>query len=263
MNSPIDVISYVDGLSVKKNSLPTPKLILLSILAGMYIALGGALSQFVSAGFSVESGFGPGVGKFLSGVFFPIGLILIVLVGGELFTGNVAYMVVGVQRKMITFGGLLRNWVIVYLFNFLGALLFAYFFVYQCGLLHDDPWQASIVGTGMKKVGLTWGTAFLKGIAANWLVCLALWLGYSAKDMLGRVVGIWIPVMAFVTMGYEHSIANMFYLPMAMMSGADIGISEMITSNLIPVTLGNIVGGGLFVGAAYAYLYGRKNNGDN
>lgn len=258
MNSPLDVISYVDSLAVKKNSLPTPKLIILSFLAGMYIALGGVLSQYVSAGFTDLGGFGPGVGKFLSGAFFPIGLILIVLVGGELFTGNVAYMVVGVQRKLITFGDLLRNWGIVYVFNFVGAFFFTYFLVYLCGILDQDPWLTSILSGGMKKVSLSWSVAFLKGIAANWLVCLALWLGYSAKDMLGRLVGIWVPVMAFVTLGYEHSIANMFYLPMAMLSGAEFTIEEMVFNNLVPVTIGNIVGGGLFVGSVYAYLYGAK-----
>lgn len=260
MNSPVDVISYVDGLSIKKNNLPTPKLMLLSILAGMYIGLGGALSKFVSAGFSEATGFNAGIEMFISGAFFPIGLILIVLVGGELFTGNVAYMTVGVQRGSIKISDLLRNWGYVYLFNFVGALFFAYFFVHLSGLMSHDPLESSIIGTGMKKISYQWHVAFLKGITANWLVCLSLWLGYSSKDMLGRLVGIWIPVMAFVTLGYEHSIANMFYLPMAMMTGADISIAGMIVRNLIPVTLGNIVGGGLFVGSVYAYLYGIKKN---
>lgn len=259
MNSPIDVISYVDSLAVKKRQLPLHKVIILSILAGMYIALGGVLSQYVSAGFDSTGTWGPGVGKFLSGAFFPIGLILIVLVGGELFTGNVAYMVVGVQRRVISFRDLMQNWIIVYLFNFVGALFFTYFLVYFCGLLGDDPWRNSIAGVGTKKVSLPWMVAFAKGIGANWLVCLALWLGYSSKEMFGRVVGIWIPVMAFVTLGYEHSIANMFYLPMAMLNGADFSIAQMLFDNLVPVTLGNIVGGGLFVGSVYAYLYGKQS----
>ena len=108
------------------------------------------------------------------------------------------------------------------------------------------------------KVSQPWHVIFLKGIGANWLVCLAIWLGMSSNEMFGRLVGLWLPVMVFVTLGFEHSIANMFYIPMGIMSGADVTVWEMVWNNLIPATLGNIVGGAILVGMVYSYAYGSK-----
>lgn len=202
----------------------------------------------------------PGLAKFLAGAFFPIGLMLIILVGGELFTGNNAYLVTGARRGVIPWSYVGYNWTVIYFSNLIGALFFSYLFIHLTGMLSADPWHSAIIGIGEGKVSQAWHVIFLKGIVANWLVCLAVWLGLSSKDMIGRLVGLWVPVMAFVTLGYEHSIANMFYIPMAMMTGADFTVGEAIWNNFIPSTLGNIVGGGLFVGAAYSYLYGKKKN---
>lgn len=248
----------VESAALKKSKTPFSKLVVLSLLGGIYIALGGLLSLFVAYGSPELTAFAPSVTKLIAGALFPIGLMLIVLVGAELFTGNTMYLVVGARRGVISWRYLLYNWGIVYVGNMVGALLFSYFLVHLTGLVAEEPLRSVVQGIAYGKVSYGWMVVFLKGIGANWLVCLALMLGFSAKDMLGRLVGIWWPVMAFVTLGFEHSVANMFYFPIAMMSGAEVGVWEAIWNNLIPATLGNIVGGGLFVGALYSWMYGEK-----
>lgn len=258
INTANEVIELTEGMALKKYHTPLPKLILLGLLAGVYISLGGYLSLLMGYGMPEVNAVAPSVGKFLAGAFFPIGLILIILVGAELFTGNTAYLVPAVRRGLIPWSYLPYNWIIVYVANLLGALLFCYLFLHLTGMVSSEPWRSALITMAEGKVSMPWHVVFLKGIGANFMVCIAVWLGLSSKSMLGRMVGIWLPVMAFVTMGYEHSIANMFYLPMAMMSGADIGVWEAIRANFIPATLGNIVGGALCVGAVYSYLYSKK-----
>lgn len=257
-NSPNEVLLLTEGMALKKYKTPLFKLGLLGVLGGAYIALGGWLSFYVSNGMPAITDGNPALVKFIQGCLFPVGLILIILVGGELFTGNTAYLVAGARKGVIPWSYLATNWTIVWLTNFVGALLLCFFLIKQTHMLESDPWLSGIIGTATGKVSQPWITIFLKGIGANWLVCLAVWLGLSSKEMLGRLVGLWLPVMVFVTLGYEHSIANMFYIPMGIMSGADITIGEMVWNNLIPATLGNIVGGSIFVGLLYSYLYMEK-----
>lgn len=123
------------------------------------------------------------------------------------------------------------------------------------GLIANDPWRAYLIGLSEAKVNQEFMTVFWKGVGANWLVCLGMYMGYAGKDIIGRAIGIWIPVMLFVTFGYEHSIANMFFIPAAIYSGADITWSTFLTNNLLPATLGNLVGGALLVGCVYWYLF--------
>ncbi|WP_304479697.1 formate/nitrite transporter family protein, partial [uncultured Duncaniella sp.] len=130
-----------------------------------------------------------------------------------------------------------------------------YIMVYACGLTSSAPYHEAIINIAKAKVSMTWLTVFIKGIGANWCVCLAVWLALSGKTFFEKALGCWLPVMAFVVLGYEHSIANMFFIPLGMMEGAGIGIIEAITANLIPATLGNIVGGALLVGAVNAYIH--------
>lgn len=254
INNTVEIVNLAEQMAVKKAGLPLAHVVLSGLLAGAYISLGGVLATYMSAGMPALTEGSPAAVTFLAGAFFPIALILIVLVGAELFTGNTAYMAVGLQRRVVAPSAVLRNWGIVWCANFIGAVSFSYFLVHLTGVLEAEPWHSAAIATGMKKVSLPFGEAFLKGIGANWLVCLALWLGFSSRSMMGRVLGLWLPVMAFVTLGMEHSIANMYYLPMALLSGADFGVGEMLLRNLLPVTLGNIVGGAVLVGGVYAYL---------
>ncbi|MDO5035791.1 MAG: formate/nitrite transporter family protein [Porphyromonas sp.] len=258
INTAPEVQQLAVQAAVKKYQTPTAKLIALAILAGAYIALGGALSVIVSYGSPAMTEAVPSLTKFLAGAFFPIGLILISLVGGELFTGNTFYLVAGARTGAIPQRYIAQNWLIVYFGNLIGAVAFSYFFVEVSGLMDSGHLTQVIQEIGYGKVSQSWAVIFFKGIAANWLVCLALALGFASRSMFGRLVGTWLPVMAFVTLGYEHSIANMFYIPTAVMRGAEIGLWEAIWNNFIPSTLGNIIGGGLLVGALYSWLYGGK-----
>lgn len=144
-----------------------------------------------------------------------------------------------------------------FLFNFVGAQIVAYFLSSGIGFFANEPWQGYLHQYAETKVDQDFIKVFVKGIGANWLVCLGMWMGYASKDIIGKCIGIWIPVMLFVTLGYEHSIANMFFIPAAIYSGADITWSNFLLQNLLPATLGNLVGGAGLVGCVYWYLYLR------
>lgn len=240
-------------------STDTPRLLVSSCMAGIYISIGGILSLMLGFGFPEASACNPSLQRLLSGASFPIGLILVVVLGAELFTGNNAVLVPSMVTRSHGPGLTLRNWALVYAGNFAGAISFTYFMVYLCGLTSSGPWHDAIVGIAQAKVSMGWWTVFLKGIGANFFVCLAVWLALSGKTLLEKAFGCWLPVMAFVVLGYEHSIANMFYIPLGMMEGADVGVMQSITANFIPATLGNIAGGALLVGAVNSYLQLKKS----
>lgn len=249
------------GAAKAKLTVNNPsRLLLASCLAGVYIALGGILSLIVGYGFPEMTAANPAVQKLLSGCMFPIGLILVVVLGAELFTGNNALLIPSYAKGSHSFGLVIRNWVMVYFGNFIGAIAFTYIMVYACGLTASSPYHEAIMNIAKAKVSMTWLTVFIKGIGANWCVCLAVWLALSGKTFFEKALGCWLPVMAFVVLGYEHSIANMFFIPLGMMEGADVGIMEAITANLIPATLGNIAGGALLVGAVNAYIHEIRKN---
>lgn len=237
-----------------------PRLMLQAVLAGAFIAFGGTLALVVGSGFPGVAADNPGVQKLLSGAMFPIGLILTVVLGAELFTGNNALLVPAFMRRKASAADVLTNWTIVYIGNFAGAILFTYFMVYKAGLIDAEPWHRSIIATATAKTSMGWWTVFIKGVGANWCVCLAVWLALSGKTLVDKCLGCWLPVMAFVALGYEHSIANMFYIPAGMLAGADISCGHAVTANLIPATLGNIAGGALLVGCVHSYIH-LKNDG--
>jgi len=243
---------------VKLRSASFNRFIILTMLAGIYIAFGGILSLTLGYGFPETTAGNPGFQKLLSGAAFPIGLILVVVLGAELFTGNNALLMPPLLTRRCSIADVLVNWTLVWIGNFMGALLFVYFMVYLTGLTAIEPYHSAIINIANAKVSMPWGTVLLKGIGANWCVCLAIWLAMSAKSSGAKMFGCWFPVMAFVALGYEHSIANMFFIPCGILEGADISTWEMIWSNLIPATLGNIIGGAVFVGCVHSYLYLNK-----
>lgn len=243
---------------VKLRSASFNRFIILTMLAGIYIAFGGILSLTLGYGFPETTAGNPGLQKLLSGAAFPIGLILVVVLGAELFTGNNALLMPPLLTRRCSIADVLVNWTLVWIGNFMGALLFVYFMVYLTGLTAIEPYHSAIINIANAKVSMPWGTVLLKGIGANWCVCLAIWLAMSAKSSGAKMFGCWFPVMAFVALGYEHSIANMFFIPCGILEGADISTWEMIWRNLIPATLGNIIGGAVFVGCVHSYLYLNK-----
>ncbi len=231
------------------------RLMVSAFLAGAYISLGGILSVILGWGFPGATADNPALQRIIAGAAFPIGLILVVVLGAELFTGNNALLIPSYARGDHSAATIARNWILVYLGNLAGALAFTYFMVYKCGLTAADPWHSAVVRVAEAKVSMPWMTVFLKGIGANWCVCLAVWLALSGKTLVEKAFGCWLPVMAFVALGYEHCIANMFFIPLGMLEGADITVMQSVTANFIPSTLGNIAGGALLVGAVNAYLH--------
>lgn len=264
INSPKDVINAAVEAGTKKAELSSgnyKKLTVLSILAGIYISMGGVLSLIIGFGFPEITSQNPSLQRLLSGAMFPIGLILVVVLGAELFTGNNALLIPSYMAKRHSFNAVLKNWVMVYFGNFIGAIMFTYLFVYLSGLTASEPYHGAIVKVAEAKVlSMSWLTVFLKGIGANWFVCLAVWLALSGKSLLAKMAGCWLPVMAFVALGYEHSIANMFFIPAGMLEGAEVTIAQAVLNNFIPATLGNIIGGAVFVGGVHAYLHLDKKN---
>lgn len=255
MRSPQEIVQYINKSALIKEDVPLGKLVILGTLGGAYISIGALLSVMIGYGLPDVVLSNPGVVKLLMGATFPVGLIMIVLAGGELFTGCCAYFVPNVIGGRQSLKTMIRYCSIVWITNFIGALLFGYFLVYLPHLSHYQPTLDGFLRIAEAKCSNPFYITVLKGIGANWLVCLAVWLGMASKSVGGKIIGIWFPVMTFVAIGYEHSVANMFFIPMAMFEGFELSIGELFVKNLIPATLGNIVGGSLLVGAAYAYLY--------
>lgn len=256
--TPRDIVSAVDGIGCAKAGLDAGRLLVLGFLAGAYIAFGGLLAVIVGGGAAGIGAANPGLQKFIFAAVFPVGLMLVVIAGAELFTGNAATCIPAALSGRITWRSVLRNWGLSYLGNFAGSLAVAYFLTFLTGLLLKDPWLASITGIAEGKVAQDFWVLLLKGIGCNWLVCLAVWLAVSAEDVAGKILGIWFPIMAFVAIGFEHSVANMFFIPAGMWYGAPVSWAQFLLGNLVPVTIGNIIGGALFVGVVYWYLYADK-----
>jgi len=255
IRTPSEIYLYMSHSGNEKARMTILQLSLSAILGGMFISLGTLLGMEV-AGLSATS---LGFTKFLFGALFPMGFIAITITGADLFTSDCAYGFLAWRQREINAGLLIRYWVLAWVFNFVGALLTAWLFGLQTHLLTNDGATQFLISIATGKVSHTFWVTFVKGILANMMVCTAVILGLSAKeDAFGRIFGIWLMVMAFVVMGMEHSIANMFIIPAAMMAGANITIGQFVFNNLIPATLGNIVGGVLLIAWPYALIHLSK-----
>jgi len=259
--SPVETAKAIAATAGAKNSAKAINVILLSFLAGAYIAFGGLLAEVASAGM-LGAGAPLGLEKWVFGAVFPVGLIIVVIAGSELFTGNVMFMTLGVLDGKASVGGLAKNWIISWIFNFVGALFVAYVLAFMGGIMPTDASAPAYcitekaINVATAKVGMTFEAAMIKGIGCNWLVCLAVWLANASDDVIGKIVGIWFPIMAFVCIGFEHSVANLFFIPLGMFLGAD-GVTwcTILINNLLPVTIGNIIGGAVFVACIYWITY--------
>jgi formate transporter len=252
---PAQVALLVEQIGVKKATLPTVPTLALGVLAGAFIAFGAMFSMLALTGSLL--GFGPS--RVLAGLAFSLGLVLVVVGGAELFTGNNLVVMAWAASK-ITTGQLLRNWALVYVANLVGALGSALMMWWSGALgLAGGGVAETAIAIAQAKVALGFTEALFRGILCNVLVCLAVWLSFAAHDVPGKVLAIIFPISAFVALGFEHSVANMYLIPIAMLAGAD-GVSLVgFIGNLLPVTLGNIVGGGVLVALVYwlVYLRGR------
>ncbi len=255
-----------------KASLATGKLLVLAVLAGAFIAMGAVFATTVTAG-SGELAFG--VTRLLAGLTFSLGLILVVVAGAELFTGDNLIVMAWAGRRVTT-GRLLLIWLLVYVGNFAGALATAVL-VYLSGQYEFGGGAVGeqALAIAVAKTDLEFGQAFVLGMLCNALVCLAVWLTYSARSTTDKILAVVPPIAAFVAAGFEHCVANMYFIPAGLLiknndtwlaglqDAPDLsGLtwSSFLLDNLVPVTLGNIVGGAIMVGAVYWFVYLR--NGD-
>lgn len=246
--------------ALNKSKLPFLQFAIAAIFGGAFIALGGLLTVMVAGGMAEVAIANPGLVKFVSGALFPVGLIMVSLTGADLFTSNCAGLAFPMMKKELSIQAVLKILLLSYLLNFVGAQFIAFVLSANVGLFDNDPWQSYLHHYSESKMNQDFGRVFVKGIGANWLVCLGMFMGYTAKDVAGKSIAIWIPIMIFVVLGYEHSIANMFFIPAAIYSGADITWGQFLSQNLLPATLGNLVGGMLLVGMVYWYLFLRPQD---
>ena len=256
MLAPAAIVDYVEHSALDKAAMPLARLGVMAMIGGMFISLGGLLALIVAGGSPELMANNPGLGKFVFGAVFPLGFIAVVLTGVDLFTSNCATQMVPLQRAKLVWQDVTRVWGISYAGNFIGAVFTAWAFAYMTGVFKpDDAATHYLLSLAQHKLENPFVVTFFKGILANVLVCVAAWQAYSAKDTLGRMMGIWLPVMAFVALGMEHSIANMFFIPAAMLVGLDVSWGDFVWNNLLPATLGNVVGGALFIGLPYAWIF--------
>lgn len=259
--TPAETIKTFVGIGNDKSHLPIGKMTLLGILAGAYIGFGAHLSTTATTGTVDYIGYG--LTKVIGGSVFSLGLMLVVIAGAELFTGN-NLMTISLLQKRITFTDLCRNWFVVYIANLIGALLVA-LLVYYAGLNGDGaqltPVGQAAITLAKTKANLPLLQIVFRGILANWLVCLAVILSTASRDIVSKMMACLFPIMAFVAMGCEHSIANMYFLPAGLLAahGTVVGLTIMqAIVNIGAATLGNVIGGALFVGVIYWYLYARE-----
>ncbi|MCD6486694.1 MAG: formate/nitrite transporter family protein [Syntrophobacterales bacterium] len=286
-NPPAKMVALVGNAGVGKAKLSVFNLLLRGFMAGAYIAIGGALCTVCVTG--VAAHLGPGIAKLIGGAVFPVGLIAIVLTGMELFTGDCMIVPMAAMMKKITWSAVMRNWVWVYIGNLVGSLAYAYLMAVGPFVSGQADGTMAVNAFGMTAVGIAAGkilgykavgiaglwSCFMKAIGCNFLVNIALLLAITADDVVGKFFGIWFPIMAFVASGFEHCVANMYFLPAGkflsdwypaviakkgglLLANGGLSWSDIWLWNLIPVTIGNIFGGFLFIGVAYFLMF-RKD----
>ncbi|NLM83280.1 MAG: formate/nitrite transporter family protein [Clostridiales bacterium] len=272
MHSPKENAEYYLSVGETKANLPAVKAIILGILAGMFIALASVTSTIASS--TIQNA---AVAKLVSGLVFPGGLAMVLIAGSELFTGN-TLLVIPLLAGRIKVRQMLKNWVCVYIGNYIGSLIIA-LLVVNGGVISAFANQAAVstINIAVGKVTMTFSAALFKGILCNFLVCIAVWMAYMAKDVTGKIVGLFFPIMFFVTSGYEHSVANMYYVTAGLLARTNpiylaaaqtaneslnvgaLTVGNMLIKNLLPVTIGNILGSVVFICLPYWFCYLRNS----
>lgn len=263
MNQPNEIALNYINVAKSKTSQMWYKTLLLAVLAGAFIALGAVLATVAGAGFSGSQA------ALIKGAVFPLGLILVTVCGAELFTGN-CLLIAPLINRDIKITGMLKNWGIAYGGNLIGSVLIAVLAVFGhvFGTKGGDGVAQAVnacINTAAAKSTMAFSDAFVRGILCNMLVCLAVWAAMASKNIGGKILAVYMPVFAFVVCGFEHSVANMYYLTAGLMAGAEysITVAGLTLGNallycLLPSTLGNIIGGGL-IAVTYKFVYLKRN----
>ncbi|MBQ2616974.1 MAG: formate/nitrite transporter family protein [Synergistaceae bacterium] len=270
--SPSEIADFTVNAGIKKANLSALNQFILGILAGAFIAFGAQASNMATHTIADVA-----TAKLIGGLIFPAGLILVLMAGAELFTGN-NLMILALCERKITLIQLLRSWVVVYAGNLVGSVLIAILISWSGQLNYTGGLLGAVtIKAAAGKVALPFFPAVVLGVLCNGLVCLAVWTSFGAKDGISKAVCVFFPIWTFVASGFEHSVANMYYIAAgifakcnpsyvakAIEAGASQSVidalnwSSMFTGNLIPVTLGNIIGGAGFVGLVYWFVYKKK-----
>lgn len=260
MNQPKEIAANYITIAKGKTALAWYKIAVLAVLAGAFIALGGALATVAG------SAVGGDRAILVKGAVFPLGLMLVVVCGAELFTGN-CLLLAPLCTKDIKASGMLKNWGIAYIGNFIGAVVIALLIVYSRA--YDAQTAQAAVALVAKKCEMNFGYALLKGILCNMLVCLAVWAAMASKSAGGKILAVYLPVFAFVVCGFEHSIANMYYIVSGFMAAGEYGIAfagsnfgNGLLNGLLAPTIGNIIGGGLIALAYWVVYFKREKPSD-
>lgn len=270
MLMPAEVAEYTVNAGIKKATTPTKKVLASAFLAGAYIAFGSLGS--VGAAYNLLANPATyGLGKALAGLMFPAGLMFVLIAGADLFTGNILITLAALKKK-VTWGQAFKNWGLVWLGNLAGGVVVAYL-VSLSGVFDwsNGLYGGVIVKNAIGKLGFSWTAAIASGILCNWIVCATVWMTYAAKDVTGKVFTGFFGVFLFVCTGFEHSVANMAYLFAGLFSKANpayleaahktaqdaaaINLPSIFVNNLIPVTIGNILGGAIFVAGVYYFIF--------
>jgi formate/nitrite transporter len=263
--TPDQIATTAVNAGVAKANLSPGRMLGGSILAGAYIAFAGLLGIVVTAGMPVATW--GNMPTLIFGAVFSLGLILVVIAGSELVTGNMALLPLALTSRRTTGGRVVLSLVLVTIGNLIGSLLIAYFFAVKTGVIGSGHSAAGSAGalTFAKLVAVAKGKAvtetslqiFLRAIGCNWLVCLAVWMAFAAEDIAGKILAIFFPIMAFVAMGFDHVVANMFFLPAALFAHVPGITTGDVVHNLVLAWVGNLIGASVFVAGFYWFLYLR------
>lgn len=256
MNSPAQIAKNYVEIGVGKVKLNIIKMFLLAVMAGIFISAAGIASS--AADVSVEAA---SVAKLISALLFPAGLAMVLIAGSELFTGN-CLLIIPLMEKRVSIGNVMKNLIVVYLGNLVGSLLFTLLLAYGGVFsLFDEKLAVMCVSTAVTKCGISFSQAVIRGILCNIFVCIAVWMSFAAATVPGKIMGMYFPIMLFVLCGFEHCVANMGYIANGLFAKMVYGIeapsltwSAFFIKNLLPVTLGNILGG-MAVGLVYWFVY--------
>jgi formate/nitrite transporter len=268
MNSPQEVAQNYVAIGVGKTKLAISKMIILGIMAGMFTGFAGIGSTISSATVSSAS-----MVRLLMGLMFPVGVAMSIVAGGELFTGN-CLLLIPILQKQAKITAVLKNLVFVYIGNLIGGALVAAMVVYGHTLsLFSNQAAVSAILTAVSKVNMPFGDALLRGILCNILICGGVWMAFAAKDVAGKIIAVFLPIMMFVLCAFENSVANMYYIPAGLFAKtnalylASLPEGTPISSltwgnyflkNLLPVSIGNFIGGAVLVGARYWFVFLRE-----
>lgn len=252
--TPAEIAKVASDAGTDKAKYGVGKLLVLGFLAGAFIALGALFDIRVTAGLPAEWGT---LKNLIGGAVFPVGLMFVVIAGAELLTGNMMTLPMALHDKRIKMTGLIYNWFWVFIGNLIGSLFVALVFGVWAHLLTVAPYEKATIAIAVSKASLGFGPTIASAIGCNWLVCLAVWLAYGARDITGKIFGIWFPIMGFVAIGFQHVVANMFFIPAGIFVGAPVSWGSTIVE-WIGAFIGNAIGGWLFVASAYWFAYRRS-----